>query len=223
MVWLDLYHGLKAQLHDARLQITMRDQATAAQAQHECSAQAKKHLVKAGTMTIQLEQGLQRLGAESWGREKQLGDGELRRRKDLVENAKREREGLENLLNAMVAKSSLDATISSASARDKEKLVGGDVPSKKPHRGGGRVLGKETDQTRALDNLGVLQLQQQMIQEQDEDVNVLAQAVAKQRQLGLDIQQELAVQNDMLKMLDEDVDRVQGKMDVAKKRIGKIS
>ncbi|KAL9610426.1 MAG: hypothetical protein Q9167_004881 [Letrouitia subvulpina] len=220
VVWLDLYHGLKGQLHDARLQITMRDQATAAQAQHECSAQAKKHLVKAGTITIQLEQGLQQLGSESWGREKQLGDGELRRRKDLIENAKREREGLENLLNAMVVKSSLDATISSA--RDKEKLVGGDVPSKKQH-GGGRVLGKETKQTKALDNLGVLQLQQQMMQEQDEDVNILAQAVAKQRQLGMDIQQELAVQNDMLKMLDEDVDRVQGKMDVAKKRIGKIS
>lgn len=85
------------------------------------------------------------------------------------------------------------------------------------------MLGKESDKTRALDNQGVLQLQTQMMQEQDEDVMVLARAVARQRELGMQIQEELVVQNEMLGMLDEDVTRVQGKMDVARKRIGKIS
>ncbi|KAL8742460.1 MAG: hypothetical protein Q9190_005056 [Brigantiaea leucoxantha] len=216
VVWLDHYHTLKTQLHDARLQITRRDQANTAQSQHECSALAKKSLVKSGTMLIQLDQGLKNLSSESWGREK-LAEGESRRRRDLVENAKKEKEGLENLLNAMAAKSSLDATL--VNVRDKEKLVG-DAPQRQTGR---RVLGKETDKTRPLDNKGVLQLQQQLMTEQDEDVDVLAQAVARQKQLGLDIQRELVEQEDMLKLMDEDVDRVQGKMDVAKKRLGKIS
>ncbi|KAL8735438.1 MAG: hypothetical protein Q9181_002836 [Wetmoreana brouardii] len=221
VAWLDYHRDLKSALHDARLNITKRDQASAAQAQHECSANAKKCLVKAGTMIQSLDSGLKSLGSDTWGRER-LGEGEMRRRKDLVESAKKEREGLENLLSAMAAKSSLDATIAQATARDKEKLINpGEQHNNKKHATG-RVLGKETDRTRALDNQGVLQLQQQLMKEQDEDVDVLAQAVARQKKIGLEIQEELAVQKDMLDLLDEDVDRVQGKMDVARKRVGKI-
>jgi regulator of vacuolar morphogenesis len=62
-----------------------------------------------------------------------------------------------------------------------------------------------------------------MMQEQDEDVDVLAAAVRRQKELGIQIQEELEVQKDLLGMLDEDVTRVQGKMDVARKRVNKIS
>ncbi|KAL8863493.1 MAG: hypothetical protein Q9178_000174 [Gyalolechia marmorata] len=220
VVWLDYHHDLKSQLHHARLQLTKRDQATSAQAQHECSTEAKKSLVKAGSMITALEQGLKTLGGETWGREK-LGDGELRRRRDLISAAKKEREGLENLGNAMVAKNALDGAIAHATKGDKDKLVNAETRKKGPPTG--RVLGKETDRTRALDNQGVLQLQQQLMKEQDEDVDVLAQAVARQKKIGMEIQEELVVQKDLLNMLDEDVDRTQGKIDVARKRIGKIS
>ena len=152
--------------------------------------------------------------ASSWGTPR-LGEGELRRRRDLLSSAKREKEGLENLLSAMAAKSAVDKTVAHKS--DSAALLGPAKPAS------GRVLGKESDKTRALDNQGVLQLQKQMMQEQDEDVMVLARAVARQKELGQQIQEELVVQNEMLGMLDEDVTRVQGKMDVARKRIGKIS
>ncbi|KAL8699720.1 MAG: hypothetical protein Q9224_001289 [Gallowayella concinna] len=224
VVWLDYHRDLKSQLHSARLQLTKRDQATSAQAQHECSATAKKYLVKAGSMISQLDSGLKTLGGDSWGSTR-LGDGEMRRRRDLVEAAKKEKEGLENLGNAMVAKAGLDASIAQATKGDKDKLLaanGGSEGPRKPATSG-RVLGKETDRTRALDNQGVLQLQQQLMREQDEDVDVLGQAVARQKQIGMEIQQELLVQKDLLGLLDEDVDRVQGKIDVAKKRIAKIS
>ena len=162
-----------------------------------------------------LDTGLEHLSSvSSWGTPK-LGEGELRRRRDLLSSAKREKEGLENLLSAMVAKSAIDKTVADKS--DSTSLLGPPKPAS------GRVLGKESDKTRALDNQGVLQLQKQMMQEQDEDVMVLARAVARQKELGVQIQEELAVQNEMLGMLDEDVTRVQGKMDVARKRIGKIS
>ena len=215
VVWLDHHRDLKSQLHDARLALTRRDQASTPQAQHECSAQAKKCLVRAGTTITALEQGLKNLGQHSWGSEK-LGEGELRRRKDLISSAKREKEGLEDLLSAMAAKAQLDKTV--ASVQDKHALMGSIAPKQS-----GRVLGKETDRTRALDNQGVLQLQKQLMQEQDDDVTVLAQAVQRQKELSISIQEELAVQNEMLGMLDEDVTRVQGKINVANKRVGKIS
>lgn len=215
VVWLDHHRDLKAQLHDARLHLTRRDQASTAQAQHEASAQAKKFLVRAGTMIQTLDSGLENLSStSSWGTPK-LGEGELRRRRDLLSSAKREKEGLENLLSAMVAKSAVDKTVVDKS--DSTALLGPPKPAS------GRVLGKESAKTRALDNQGVLQLQKQMMHEQDEDVMVLARAVARQKELGIQIQEELEVQNEMLGMLDEDVTRVQGKMDVARKRIGKIS
>ena len=170
-----------------------------------------------------LDTGLANLAsASSWGTPR-LGEGELRRRRDLLSSAKREKEGLETLLSAMVAKSAVDKTVADKS--ESTALLGGPAAAagKPVAASRGRVLGKESDRTRALDNQGVLQLQKQMMQEQDEDVMVLARAVARQRELGEQIQEELLVQNEMLGMLDEDVTRVQGKMDVARKRIGKIS
>lgn len=210
-VWLDCHRDLKAQLHDARLHLTRRDQATKAQEQYDSSAQAKRCLVKAGGTISALDQGLTSQG--EWGREK-LGEGELRRRRDLVGSARKEKEGLENLLNAMATKSKLDSTV--ASVQHKQALIGSQPKQ-------GRVLGKETAKTRELDNQGVLQLQKQMMEDQDLDVEELRKVIIKQKELGIAISNELEVQNEMLKMVDDDAMRVQGKIDIAKKRIGKIS
>ena len=169
-----------------------------------------------------LDTGLKNLNSSSSTRGgSSLGEGELRRRRDLLSSAKREKEGLENLLSAMAAKSAVDATV--AKAGDKTALLNTPTTNSHSRLASGRVLGKESNKTRALDNQGVLQLQKQMMKEQDEDVMVLAQAVARQKELGIQIHEELEVQKDMLKMLEEDTDRHQGKMDVARKRIDKIS
>lgn len=75
---------------------------------------------------------------------------------------------------------------------------------------GRRVLGgpaKETERTRELDNQGVLQLQKQIMQEQDEDAQDLALVVRRMREMGVAINQEIVEQNVMLGLLDEDVDR----------------
>ncbi|KAL9111928.1 MAG: hypothetical protein Q9227_003778 [Pyrenula ochraceoflavens] len=216
-VWLDCHRDLKTQLHDARLQLTNRDQASTPQKQHESSANAKASLVKAGSMITALEKGLESLSQGEnggWG-SKSLGEGEMRRRKDLIANARKEKEGLENLLNAMATKSKLDQTV--ASIQDKSALVGTGKPKS------GRVLGKETKETRELDNEGVVQLQKQKMQDQDLDVDELRKIILRQKELGIAINNELAVQADMLNAVDEDVDRVQGKVDIAKRRIGKIS
>jgi regulator of vacuolar morphogenesis len=169
-------------------------------------------------MITALEEGLksnQGGRSEGWGSGGKLADGEIRRRRDLIASAKNEKDGLDNLLNAMMQKSKLDSAV--ASMQEKQNLVG---TKPKP---GGRVLGKETAETKELENRGILQLQKQKMADQDLDVEELLKIVARQKELGVAINNELEVQNEMLRMVDEDVDRVQGKINIAKKRVGKIS
>jgi regulator of vacuolar morphogenesis len=66
-------------------------------------------------------------------------------------------------------------------------------------------------------------LQQQVMQEQDEDVMSLGKTVSRLKDMGIMINEELELQNEMLGILDSDVDRHASKLAVAKKRIGKIS
>lgn len=166
-------------------------------------------------MISTLEDGLKNLsgrGAQSKNSSTtSLGDGELRRRKDLLINARKEKDGLEDLSHAMATKSKLDHAV--ASIQDKEALMNvgnGDSGTNNGRRTpakSGRVLGKETERTRELDNEGVLQLQKQMMQHQDASVEELMKIIIRQRELGTAIHEELNVQNELLKMADEDTDR----------------
>jgi regulator of vacuolar morphogenesis len=242
---------MKTYLHDARLQLSRRDQETTPQKQHESSSQAKSRLVRAQAMITTLDEGLKNLGRGDTSSGSQassaLGGGEIRRRKDLLINARKEKDGLEDLLHAMATKSRLDQAV--ASIQDKEALLNtGNVTAdgtgsgrRTPARAG-RVLGKETEQTRELDNDGVLQLQRQMMQSQDQNVDELMKIIIRQRELGTQINEELEVQNDLLKLADEETDmfvltlslmllinianrtsRLKSKIDVGRKRIEKIS
>lgn len=234
--WLDVHRDLKTQLQTARSQLKQRESATTAQAQHSLSAEAKASLVRAATAISQLEAGLKAITSASkgddggWGGAKKLGDGELRRRRDLIGAAKKEVEGLEAVLKSMATQtaksSSTSSTLASggaaATSQQKEELWKG-TSAAKPS---GRVLGgptKETERTRELDNAGVLQLQQQIMQEQDEDVLTLGKSVARMKEMGILINEELELQNEMLGVIEQDVDRVQGKIDVGRRRIKKIS
>ncbi|KAK8199292.1 hypothetical protein IWZ00DRAFT_10520 [Phyllosticta capitalensis] len=255
--WLSVFQELKGQLHAARVALTRREQAQSAQAQHEAGAAAKKGLVLAGTLIAALDEGLRVLGGgESNGNGKRkgghqrggsdelfpygdkLGEGELRRRRDLIASARKEKEGLESVLSAMVVKSISTANAPSSSTSSTAGAAAN--PADKAHlfhNGNGssstiatttsrRTLGapaQETSRTRELDNAGVLQLQKQVMQEQDEDVLDLTKALRRMREMGVQINDELQLQNEMLRMLDDDVERVGGKIDIARNRIKKIS
>lgn len=227
-VWLDLHREMKSQLHDARLFLGRRDGATAAQAQYEAGASAKKCLVKAGGLLGNLEEGLKIVTDGGRRGEEKLGAGEIRRRRDLLGSAKVERDGLEKLaVNLAVKTQSAGSTGNNGAAgllaqqQDKSALFGPGVS-----RPSGRVLGApvpETNKTRELDNEGVLQLQQQIMKDQDLNVEELAKAVRRQKEIGMAIRMEVDEQNDMLKRVDEDVERVKKKVDIANKRAGNIS
>ena len=239
-LWLSHHKAAKTQLHTARLALTKRDQQQSSSssssaggentvvAQYEAAAQAKKALVRAGTLIAGLEKGLDGM------KKGVLGEGEMRRRRDMLGMLRREREGLERVEGLLGVKAGLDQKLSGGNnagddSRKRELLSSS--PSKTSRttagggreRAGGRVLGKETGRTQPLDNQGVLGLQRQMMQEQDEDLVGLGEVVRRQKELGVQIQEELELQGEMLGMVAEDVDRVEGKLGVARKRVKEIS
>ncbi|KAF2708745.1 hypothetical protein K504DRAFT_288156 [Pleomassaria siparia CBS 279.74] len=231
--WLDKYSEVKSSLQEARQWLTRREQATAAKAQHEASANVKTRLVRASTLMSALDEGLERLGAKAgdeWGGEK-LGEGEIRRRRDMVGTARKEKDGLDGVLNTMAVNSAVSgsgysAPSTSSAAVTHEQKAGLFKGANMGPTSGRRVLGapaKETERTRELDNDGVLQLQKQIMQEQDQDVVDLTRVVRRMKEMGVAINQEVVEQNAMLGLLGDDVDRVDGKIRIAKKRITKIS
>lgn len=214
--WLDLHREMKAALHEARMALARRDAAGADQgsARIEAGGQAKKALVRAGSLIVGLSEGLRAL--KEAGR---LGEGELRRRRDLVAAARAERDGLEKLSVTLAG-----PVQQTASHGDKAALLaGGGVGSSS--RTAGRVLGAplpETETTRELDNDGVLLLQRRMMEEQDQDVNALAQIVRRQKEMGLAIKDEVDRQIEYMDRMDQDVDRLGAKIGVAKQRTKRL-
>lgn len=204
--WLDSHRHAKTLLHDARMQLAKRDQAASTADQHEASAGAKRCLIKASTVIAALDAGLK----TSWNKEdstSSLLDGEIRRRKDLLSAARKERDGLESLANSLAAaakRHAPPASSSSSSAAPGQRTA---LFAAKPR---GRVLGAplpETERTRELDNAGVLQLNDEFMREQDKVVAGLLGNVTRMREIGTAIGEEIDVQNRMLGALDADVEK----------------
>jgi regulator of vacuolar morphogenesis len=85
----------------------------------------------------------------------------------------------------------------------------------------GRTIGvplPETEETRELDNEGVLQRQKLVTREQDERVNILGAAVGKLKQLGTAIDEEVVYQNGMLDQANHAADDLQRKLAVGNRR-----
>lgn len=78
---------------------------------------------------------------------------------------------------------------------------------------------RETDRTAELDNMGMLEMQQDVMQEQDLNLAAMEQSVASTRHLALTINQELHVQERLLEDFEEEVDVSHNKMRAAQKRI----
>lgn len=221
--WLDMHRELKQLLNEARQCLSRRDAASdsgSSTAAADASTAASKVLLNAGALVTNLSDGLRKIQESN-----RLGDGELRRRRDLVSNARMERDALEKLSHTV-------PTLSSSSyARSNNSHSPAATSSEKAHvfksarPTGGRVLGAplpETAKTRELDNEGVLLLQQKEMASQDEAIDRLAEIVRRQKAMGIQIKTEVDEQNEILDALDRDVDRVNGKVEVANSRLKKL-
>ena len=221
--WLDMHREMKGCLHSAQSQLTRRDGAHGASNTSgavEAGAAAKRELVKAGTLLASLTEGLRAI--QENGR---VGDGEVRRRRDLLGAARVERDGLDKLSNTISPSQSArgggGGRDGPGLGGDKASLLGGPSASSAGARPGGRVIGApppETDQTRELDNAQLLAFQKRVMDEQDDSVSQLTAVVRRQREIGVAIRDEVERQTEMLDMVGDDADRVGSKIRVAKNR-----
>ncbi|KAF2964954.1 hypothetical protein GQX73_g8610 [Xylaria multiplex] len=216
--WLDLHAEMKRDFQEARRCLARRDTATENSVALEAGSAAKKALVKAGGLLACLRDGLKAMEDV-----RRLGDGEIRRRKDLLAAARVDREDLDKLSSTISA--TIKATAKGVpSAADKASLIGNAATT--AAKGRGRVLGAplpETEQTRELDNQGVAQLQRQMMDDQDRDVEALNKIIRRQREMAEAIHREVEEQIEELGQVNSQADVLAGKVRVAKDRTKKIS
>lgn len=163
---------------------------------------------------------LETLGKYNLGSSSGLGAGEMAKRRKLLQSALRCCEELDRLASdsSFLAGASSFASSSTADEKldaSKRQLWGSNR---------GRVIGKarETDVTRGLNNQELLQTQEQLMQRQDERLEHIREILQRQKQLGVAINEELDVQDEILKDFNQQVDRSAAKMHHAKKRLGNI-
>lgn len=92
-------------------------------------------------------------------------------------------------------------------------------------RGGGRkgrVLG-ETDKTRALNNSGLVSLQKDTFEEQDDSLRQMLGTIQRQKELGQAIRQEVDLQNEQLDELNGEVELTGTRLKNAQRQVGKFT
>lgn len=143
-------------------------------------------------------------------RSHEIGDAELERRNNLMLALKRDinEMALENTTNYSIDKNTNDDEDRLRSALFTDSTI---PKSPKKPLAGRRKFG-ETDETAPLSNQELLQLHKSKMQEQDQELEEVRKIVQRQKNLSLEMNQELAQQNDILDLLDNDVDNTASKL-----------
>jgi len=215
--WLEIHKQAKTLLQDARQHLSRRTTAPTIKDQHSASAAAKRCLVLAGTKVTALQNGLNLLETDfSSG----IGEGEIRRRRDLIRELNAEILGLERL-SQTIATQRTTLSVPNAAEQPQNQLFN-KPPSQVSTR---RVFGAppETERTKGIDNQGVLQLQTTIMKEQDEQMDEFLRQVRRTKEIAGQIGDELDSHIDLLDGLDHDIDRVQGKIKRADRQAKKLS
>lgn len=232
--WLDEHMDLQSRVRDIRADINKRDAFSErgdVGGAHTTNVQAKKKLAGVLTRVGTLVSGLDPLVVQSG-----MSEGELQRRTDMVARLQDDCEKLAKMLTVASSRqpssSSFAAARNTTASSDRVALFGGgsgggggqSAVSSKPIA---RVFGvpqppKETDETRPLDDHGVLQLQQAKMDQQDAQLSQLTTILQRQRQLGTAINSELAQHVELLDGLHNDMERVGGKLTGAKKQLNRL-
>ena len=227
--WLTTHTALLAHVRTTHALFAKRDALKSKQDSnyHQINSEGRKSLVDLLLQLQKLTIGLKELASSG------MVEGELRRREGLVLALQDEVENLGRLANATAPSSSTPRSTTTPSARlprgqqeapsaDRNALLAGSKPTGRVLGAGAASSSKETSITRALDNSGLLQLQQTYVTEQDTKLDALTVSLRRQRELGEMISRELTEQGELLDGLDADVDRVSGKLKNTQKTMKKL-
>ncbi|KAI9508771.1 syntaxin [Russula earlei] len=230
--WLDEHLDLQARVRDVRADVNRRDALSDGGdvgGAHATNVRAKKKLAGALTRVGGLVAGLDALALRG------MAEGELHRRADMVARLQDDCEKVAGMLavarqtsRGLGSPARRDAVADSDRAALFGSAGGGDgaLPGE-PSKPIARVFGvpqppKETAETRPLDDHGVSLQQQTKMDQQDVQLADLTAILQRQKQLGSAIHSELALHNELLDGLSNDVDRVGGKLTAAKKQLNKL-
>ncbi|KAJ3078049.1 hypothetical protein HK102_004769 [Quaeritorhiza haematococci] len=187
------------------------------------------------------------IGGAGNGGDVALSKGELLRRQDLLANLKEDRDQINRLVNDHTAKQSrggasdsmeraallsMPTTSSSLSSNTSNAGPLSSSPSfprssSSVGRLSSRKFGitnppRETEETRPLENAGLVQLQRTKMNDQDQVLESLLQVVQRQKQIGYAIGNELDLQNQMLEEVDETATRVAGHLKSTSRRLDRV-
>lgn len=190
------------------------------------SVNAKRLIREVGEKIDVLARGLESISAA-------VGDGEKKRRGEMVDGLRNERGDLSRMAEVGVRTNREGTNGSIGTGGGTGTMPGGSSSIWAPNNGNGsvgaapgRVFGKkaeETDETRPLDDRGLLQLQQTKMDGQDGQLKELSKILQRQRGMGEEINREIGEQSDMLDEIEHGVDKVGGKMARAKRNMNKLS
>uniref|UniRef100_A0A1D1YWP3 Vacuolar morphogenesis protein 7 n=1 Tax=Anthurium amnicola TaxID=1678845 RepID=A0A1D1YWP3_9ARAE len=241
--WLDEYNEVQAKAKEIRSLLNKREthiSRNEVQLSHNYNLQAKKNLTMLGMRVTQLEAGLKGLAEGSGKDGKIMLGGELRRRQDMLTELKEEKDTLTKLVLATRTDVSKAATPASSMDRaalfkhDKGNVGNGNnngIPSRLASAtpsssrrvfGNSRAMPAETEQTRGLDNEGLVSLQKQAMEDQDKHVEQFSAILSRHKHIGLAIGQELDYQNQLLNELDGDLDRTSDKLRITTRKMNSI-
>jgi len=229
--WLTEQGKVEGSLRNIRSELLKRDALAGmgdAAGSRSASVTAKRLLREAGEKIDMLSRGLERVGAS-------VGDGEKRRREEMVEALKNERGNLNRMAEVGVRTNREGSGFASHSAGEGAGAGsgGGTMPGGSSSLWGsaqatpaGRVFGKkpeETDETRPLDDRGVLQLQQSKMDGQDNQLRELSKLLQRQKGMGEEIHREIGEQTEILEEIEHGVDKTGNKMAKAKRTMNKLN
>lgn len=213
--WMSQFSGQQSQVASIRQQIRNRESAAL-----KCDT-SKVHQITSNARKIADDVMKELKNLEKWvedaGSKKQILDGERTRRSDLVNGLATEVKNLKKLLDKPVEYGAKRIT--------ETKRISASMPVEvrpQSRRVFGNIVAQETDETRKFDDMQLAGFQMEQIRRQDYQVEELSKVISRQKAIGLQINEELMMHNNMLDDLATDVDRVGSKIKVANKQMGKL-
>jgi regulator of vacuolar morphogenesis len=222
--WLDEHLELQTRIRDVRADINKRDALSDrgdVGDSHKANVSAKAKLAGVISRIGMMEKGLEELGMHG------ISEGELQRRSDMVARLRDDHEKLTRMVTVARQSSHMAGGGPSSASNvapdsDREALLGTNVFKPITRVFGAASQPRETEQTRPLDDHGLVGFQQAQMQQQDEQLSQLTTILQRQRQLGQAIGSEIAYQIEMLDDLSNDVDRVGGKLTTTNKQLNRL-
>ena len=222
--WTEEYKVLEESARQLRTLLDQRDAQLLANssAAHGSAKDAKQALVDMVQRLGGLAKGLQGLAKNG------MTDGELSRRSDMVQRMQGDVEDLGRKAgNAPRVGAGRNGGRRVEEEVEPPSVARQALLGSSSNKATTRVLGAganapETAETRPLDDQGIMQLQQQYMDDQDSKLESLTAALRRQRHLGEMINQELALQEDVLDQLEAGTDKVSGKIKSASKQMKRL-